>query len=693
MAAISSNSTGGGLASATTTWVGGVVPVAIDNVTIAAGDVVTMDATFAWNSLNVNGVLSASRTVSSGLVLTGNMHVNAAATFDLGTVASPLQTGITHSTTITCNTVGQYGITFNTTSEFYSKSVDVRNPFTVLTSDTAIGSSIINVADASGWVVGDELLFESAVQGLGIDAFKTTIASITALQITMTNPAPYLLNGTTEPYFVTNTNNAISILSGDAAEAYNSKNPYINISRTTGSVDNGVNLQDITFRGFGRNAWTWYGAIRIAGGYNHGHRNKTYNNWIQNAVFMNCHAPVSTSHGSCTMTNVAYVSDGAHATNRANSAMSQNVYDAFQDMANVLIMNSPTGFRGKMFDSKGTNVNIVNAIDLDGSASADMVINGGVIRSVKNSLITSSVPAGTITYRSMTISRFGRGLFTNAYGKFRFIGCSMTSPTIKWLLTTEGAFGQMLVADLNGSTTDQRLIDSRGIYYRDTVIGLSPATKPASIRLEPARTDGSFGYSLSVTLLAGHSLAVTAQMQKNAAYNGATLPLIRLKGSEFDTVQAMTATNNAFETVSITSAVATNTHTVTVSVEVIGTAGAAWFDDLTIDGSIHDAGQSLFAGGTEISTVIDITDTAKSVNLTGLIAGSDVVILNAGTNTVLGSVNQNAGSTWLYSSPVPQTIDIGIINPSYVTQYIYGYSLNQKGAALPIIQLKDRSYT
>jgi len=96
-----------GLASATTTWVGGIVPVDLDKVIIAAGHVVTLDGTFTWGddsvtetipngAINVSGTLKASRTVNSSLTSRGLILCNyATKALDYGTVADPIPDGIT----------------------------------------------------------------------------------------------------------------------------------------------------------------------------------------------------------------------------------------------------------------------------------------------------------------------------------------------------------------------------------------------------------------------------------------------------------------------------------------------------------------------------------------------------------------------------------------------------------------------
>ena len=95
MATITSAQTGN--ASATTTWVGGIVPVEGDQVIIASGHTVTLDGTFIWGNdsvtettagaaILVNGILKASRSVSFSLTCKGLLYLNPAngGTLDFG---------------------------------------------------------------------------------------------------------------------------------------------------------------------------------------------------------------------------------------------------------------------------------------------------------------------------------------------------------------------------------------------------------------------------------------------------------------------------------------------------------------------------------------------------------------------------------------------------------------------------------
>ena len=80
------------------------------------------------------------------------------------------------------------------------------------------------------------------------------------------------------------------------------------------------------------------------------------------------------------------------------------------------------------------------------------------------------------------------------------------------------------------------------------------------------------------------------------------------------------------------------------------------------------------------------------LTISGLQTGSDVVILQAGTTTILGSVDSNATTSWVYSYTTVQNIDIGIIKQGYVPLYIRNYVLTSAAASLPIAQSVDRNY-
>ena len=81
-----------------------------------------------------------------------------------------------------------------------------------------------------------------------------------------------------------------------------------------------------------------------------------------------------------------------------------------------------------------------------------------------------------------------------------------------------------------------------------------------------------------------------------------------------------------------------------------------------------------------------------NLTLDGLISGSDVVILQAGTETVLSQVDQNLGSIWVYTYENPTLIDIFVSKAGYIPFYIRNYNLQSSDSSLPINQVQDRNF-
>lgn len=83
-----------------------------------------------------------------------------------------------------------------------------------------------------------------------------------------------------------------------------------------------------------------------------------------------------------------------------------------------------------------------------------------------------------------------------------------------------------------------------------------------------------------------------------------------------------------------------------------------------------------------------------TLTLTGLVAGSDVVVRSAGTSTVLASVDANAGATWGYVYETPVAVDIDVIKPGYVPfPLVRNFTLASTDSSLPVSQQADRNYS
>jgi hypothetical protein len=82
-----------------------------------------------------------------------------------------------------------------------------------------------------------------------------------------------------------------------------------------------------------------------------------------------------------------------------------------------------------------------------------------------------------------------------------------------------------------------------------------------------------------------------------------------------------------------------------------------------------------------------------TLTITGLPVGTDVVVLTAGTTTILTQTDQIPGTTYEYIYSAAQTVDIGFIKPGYVVQYIRNLVLGAANSTIPVALVPDRNYS
>jgi hypothetical protein len=82
----------------------------------------------------------------------------------------------------------------------------------------------------------------------------------------------------------------------------------------------------------------------------------------------------------------------------------------------------------------------------------------------------------------------------------------------------------------------------------------------------------------------------------------------------------------------------------------------------------------------------------NTFTLTGFPTGTDIVILTAGTSTILAQQDSNPTSTYVYTYEGTPTVDIGFIKSGYVPYYIRNLALGSSNSSLPIVLTTDRNY-
>ena len=81
-----------------------------------------------------------------------------------------------------------------------------------------------------------------------------------------------------------------------------------------------------------------------------------------------------------------------------------------------------------------------------------------------------------------------------------------------------------------------------------------------------------------------------------------------------------------------------------------------------------------------------------TLTLTGLPLGCDIVVLSAGTSTIIEQKDSLASTSYGFTYETPQTVDIGIIKPGYVPFYYRNLALGSTNATLPVTLVADRNY-
>jgi hypothetical protein len=82
----------------------------------------------------------------------------------------------------------------------------------------------------------------------------------------------------------------------------------------------------------------------------------------------------------------------------------------------------------------------------------------------------------------------------------------------------------------------------------------------------------------------------------------------------------------------------------------------------------------------------------NTVTFTGIQTGSDIVVLSAGTSTILAQVDANATDSYGYVYSGAQSVDIGFIKSGYVPLYIRNLSLGTVDSSIPVSMVADRNY-
>lgn len=147
-------------------------------------------------------------------------------------------------------------------------------------------------------------------------------------------------------------------------------------------------------------------------------------------------------------------------------------------------------------------------------------------------------------------------------------------------------------------------------------------------------------------------------------------------------IQITAAGNYSFSNLTFTGYAGANGSTGNEAVYVSATTGTV---NITVSGgntpSIRTAGATVNV------------QSGATVTFTGLPVGADIVILTAGTSTILQQVDQNSTSSYAWSYSGTPTVDVGFIKPGYRPFYFRNLSLGSVNASVPVSLQTDPVYS
>lgn len=143
-----------------------------------------------------------------------------------------------------------------------------------------------------------------------------------------------------------------------------------------------------------------------------------------------------------------------------------------------------------------------------------------------------------------------------------------------------------------------------------------------------------------------------------------------------------TAANVSLSGVSFTGYASTNGSTGNEAIYVNIATGS-----VTINISGGGSTPTIRTAGATVNVVSGAT-----VTFTGLPTGTDIVILTAGTSTILQQVDSYGSASYPYSYSGTPTVDVGFIKTGYVPYYIRGLALGSTDSSIPVSMTLDRNF-
>lgn len=541
-------------------WAGGVVPVLGDKVNILAGHTVTVNGTYAagddtTTAITVNGTLKASRSVNSQFTARGNIVLETNGTFDFGTEADPIPAGVTATLILNDSasmSTQKYGLRTTNTTDFAGFRVWGQDKTGYTTMSAALSTdTVIQVADATNWAIGDWLAFGASVAEGVVNGYRfREITGVSGTSITIGGNLGFASQDGRDVFNLSR-NVKIKCVQGNSFRSH----VYLRF-RSAAALTNVVEVGPCEFNITGGETNNGGGALTIE---------VLQFGLSQANVVKKVYRPVFNPVWSISGTTVVALAKGASAsagivvTGAANPPTIEEAYVVSDATGTHSFLFSTAAALVKNCKSMGGNLNVFNGFG--GVGCHEVVVDGHYHNGCVNGIVNNSIAKITIKnstfngvqqfqntgvvatlginfdnciiggalgiYNAATNLLFGASYIVQA----QYVGCVFPAePAMARTgtnINTTANTSVIYFKNWNNDTANQKQFVKGGIIYRDNAMvnrGLS------SIALSPWYAGIPLNYGIKVPAKAGETVRVVGYLRFNAAYLTATPPSVTLSG-------------------------------------------------------------------------------------------------------------------------------------------------------------------
>lgn len=628
-------------------WPSGVAPVEGDKLVVASGHTVTVDGTYivgddSTTAVTITGTLKASRSANSSLTVKGDIQMSAltSATLDYGRFSTTDPIPAAYTATLILNYSAsmvnyKYGLFVGEAANFYACGA-TRTRNTVTTSSLSASGTSVDVADITGWAVGDWIAL-AQTEGVPSRYDRRQISTITptvGTAGTVTFSAVTYSHATGCP--VSNFSSNVTI------KSYNTTNPaYLCLRVTSATSNNRRELDYVTFEYVGSDVSLVSTKVFVSSTLSsvitplRTFTNCSFYNGANSVgLFINLLNTTTIFNNHCFLIDVASAG--------ALMYTASGTYVQFEDCVVIYTTGVSTSSAYSQGGQGATyrRCKFWGTITTNGCVS---VTNGAGIKFIDcqfhSNLATTAftlVASGDATF---TTCKFGSsdlpGTPTLFYvadssttfgqvGTFRFNDCLFGTPSTSFYknLDKPNLAYVTYVSNKNLDPLVQEIYTPNGMIVRDNNSKISGVT---SVKLTPTSATNALTFTLDIPSISGKAVAVSGTLNRDTA-NTTTVTLsgLGITPSVY-TASGAVDTNEQFF-VSGTQTTGTK-GILTLTISVTGTSGNLWVDNVSAPQvEAIDFGEfNFWANGAPVTLVtasyvsaLDVWNTlASNVNVAG----------------------------------------------------------------------------